>query len=189
LPGLRVLYPAFAEDAAGLLRTAIRSCGPTFFLEPKYLYNRAEALGPRYGSDFAIPFGVGKTRRKGRDASIISYGNTVAMALKVAEELFHDGIDIEVFDIRSIKPLDYDGIIRTTKKTGKVLVVHEDHLFNGIAGEISAIIMEQCFSYLDAPVMRLAAKDIPIGFAKSLENAILPQNADIKKAILELLAY
>lgn len=189
LPGLRVLYPAYAEDAAGLLRTAIRSCGPTFFLEPKYLYNRAEAKGPRYGDDFAIAFGLGKLRREGQDASIITYGNCVHMALSVAEELAQVGHDIEVFDLRSIKPLDYEGICRSAKKTGKVLIVHEDHLFNGIGGEISAVIMENCFMHLDAPVRRLAAKDVPIGFAKVLENAILPQPSEIRSAIIELLEY
>lgn len=189
LPGLRVLYPAFAEDAAGLLRTAIRSCGPTFFLEPKYLYNRAEAKGPHYGSDFAIPMGLGKVRRAGSDASIITYGNTVHMALQIADELAPLGIDLEVFDLRSIKPLDHAGIATTVKKTGKILIVHEDHLFNGIGGEISAVIMEQCFMDLDAPVKRLAALDTPIGFSKNLENAILPQVDDIKRAIIELVEY
>lgn len=189
LPGIRVVAPAFAEDAAGLLRTAIRSSGPTFFLEPKYLYNRAEAKGPMYGPDFALPFGLGKIRRNGSDMSIITYGNTVHMALQVAAELATLGHSIEVFDIRTIKPLDYDGIIKTVRKTGKALVLHEDHLFNGIGGEISAVIMENCFMDLDAPVKRLAARDIPIGFSKILENAILPQGEDIKRASLELLAF
>lgn len=189
LPGIRVLYPAFAEDAAGLLRTAIRSQGPTFFCEPKYLYNRAEAKGPIYGSDFAIPMGLGKVRRAGSDASIICYGNAVHMALQVASELAEKNMSLEVFDLRSIKPLDYEGITASVKRTGKALVLHEDHLFNGIGGEVSALIMEQCFAYLDAPVQRLAALDAPIGFAKTLENAILPQVDDIKRAIIELVEY
>ncbi|OPZ22299.1 MAG: 2-oxoisovalerate dehydrogenase subunit beta [bacterium ADurb.BinA186] len=189
LPGIRVVAPAFAEDAAGLLRTAIRSSGPTFFLEPKYLYNRAEAKGPKYGPDFSVPFGQGKVRRGGSDMSIITYGNTVHMALHVAQELSALGHSIEVFDIRTIKPLDYDGIIKTVRKTGKALVLHEDHLFNGIGGEISAVIMENCFMDLDAPVKRLAARDIPIGFSKILENAILPQIEDIRKASLDLLDF
>jgi 2-oxoisovalerate dehydrogenase E1 component len=189
LPGIRVLYPAFAEDAAGLLRTAIRSEGPTFFLEPKYLYNRSDATGKNYGSDFSIPFGKGKLRRVGTDASVITYGNTVHFALGVAEALAKEGISIEVFDLRSIRPLDEQGICQTVKKTGKVLVLHEDHLFNGIGSEVSAIIMENCFTDLDAPVARLSAKDIPIGFAKVLENAILPQPEGIKKALLDLLSY
>lgn len=189
LPGIRVVYPAFADDAAGLLRTCMRSFGPSFFLEPKYLYNRQEASGPKHDDEFAIPFGVGKIRKAGSDASIITYGNTVHMALAVAEEISDEGFDVEVFDLRSIKPIDRDGIIKTVKNTGKVLVLHEDHLFSGIGGEIVSMIMENCFEHLDAPVMRLAAKDIPIGFAKVLENAILPQKNDIKTAIFELLEY
>lgn len=190
LPGIRVVYPSFADDAAGLLRTAIRSEGPTFFLEPKYLYNRAEAKGPKYGTDFAIPFGKAKIRKPGRDLSIITYGNTVHMALLVAAELkASDNIDIEVVDLRSIRPLDVDGIITTVKNTGKVLILHEDHLFNGIGSEVSAIIMENAFMDLDAPVMRLAAKDIPIGFAKPLENAILPQKDQIRDMALKLAAF
>lgn len=189
LPGLRVVYPAFADDAAGLLRTAIRSVGPTIFLEPKYLYNRAEATGPRFDDEYAIAFGKGKIRREGRDLSIITYGNTVHLCLMVAEELAKQGYAIEVFDLRSIKPLDNNGICATVKKTGKALIVHEDHAFNGIGGEISAIIMERCFMDLDGPVVRIAAKDIPIGFAKVLENATLPQKEDIKNAVIDLLEY
>lgn len=189
LPGLRVVYPAFADDAAGLLRTAIRSEGPTFFLEPKYLYNRPEATGLVHGSDFAIPFGRGRVRRQGEDATIITYGNTVHLALSAAVDAEAKGYSVEVFDLRSIRPIDYAGIAQTVKKTGKVLLVHEDHSFNGIGGEVSAIIMERHFADLDAPVKRVAAKDIPVGFAKSLENAILPQKEDISQALMELLEY
>ncbi len=189
LPGIRVLTPAFADDAAGLLRTAIRSAGPTFFLEPKYLYNRKEACGPTFGKDYAISFGLGKLRRLGSELSIITYGNTVHMALQVADQLAELGHSIEVFDLRSIKPLDYEGICRTAKKTGKVLVLHEDHLFNGIGSEVSAVIMENCFMDLDAPVKRLAAQDIPIGFAKALETAILPQIEQIKAAVIDMLGF
>ena len=189
LPGIRVVYPAYADDAAGLLRTAIRSEGPTFFLEPKFLYNRPAATGQKYGSDFAIPFGKGKIRRAGRDATVITYGNTVHMAVDAADELAKEGFDIEVFDVRSIKPIDTDGIMASVKRTGKVLVLHEDHLFNGVGSEIVALIMEHGFAYLDAPVMRLAAKDIPVAFAKILENAILPQPKDILDSLRNLLAY
>lgn len=189
LPGIRVVYPAFADDAAGLMRTAIRSMGPTFFLEAKYLYNRAEAVGPKYGDDYAVPFGKGKIRREGRDLSIITYGNTVHLALMVADELQSQGHSIEIFDVRSIKPLDHDGITATVKKTGKALIVHEDHLFNGIGSEVSAVIMERCFMDLDAPVQRVAAKDIPVGFSKILEVTTLPQKDDIKNAAISLLEY
>ncbi len=189
LPGVRVVYPAFADDAAGLLRTAIRSNGMTFFLEPKHLYNRAESKGPIYGDDYAIAFGKGKVRRPGRDISVITYGNTVSMALQVAEKLAGEGREVEVFDLRSIKPLDVEGICASVRRTGKALVLHEDHRFNGIGGEVVAEIMEHCFMDLDAPVMRLCALDIPIGFAKTLENEILPSVEKIEVAMRELLQF
>lgn len=189
LPGLRVVYPCFADDAAGLLRTAIRSEGPTFFLEPKYLYNRAEAKAPKLSAEHAVPFGKGRVRREGSDLSVITYGNTTHMVLMAAEVLSKEGIETEVFDLRSIKPLDVDGICATVKRTGKALVVHEDHLFNGIGGEVTAVIMENCFMDLDAPVQRVGALNIPIGFSKVLENATLPQPETIEKAMRDLAAF
>ena len=189
LPGWRVVYPAFADDAAGLLRTAIRSEGPTFFLEPKFLYNRAEAKAPKTSSTYAVPFGVGRVRRSGTDVSIITYGNTVHMSLRVAEKLAADGASIEVFDLRSIKPLDEDGIVASVRRTGKVLIVHEDHMFQGVGGTIAALIADRCFMDLDAPVKRVAALDIPIGFSPILEQATLPSEADIERATRELLAF
>lgn len=189
LPGVRVIYPAFADDAAGLLRTAIRSEGLTFFLEPKYLYNRPEARSPKTTSNFAIPFGQGRVRRSGTDMSIITYGNTVHHSLRVAEKLFAEGHSVEVFDLRCIKPLDVDGICESVRHTGKVLIVHEDHRFQGIGGEIAAVIADHCFMDLDAPVRRVAALDIPIGFSPVLEQATLPQDATIEAAARELLAF
>lgn len=189
LPGLRVVYPSYADDASGLLRTAMRSEGMTFFLEPKFLYNRAEAKGPPTDENFCVPFGKGRVRRPGQDLSIITYGNTVHMCVKVADQLAAEGHDIEVFDLRSIKPLDVDGIEATVKKTGKVLIVHEDHLFQGIGGEVSAIISERCFEDLDGPVRRVGALDIPIGFSPNLEKATLPDAARIEAAIRDLLSF
>jgi 2-oxoisovalerate dehydrogenase E1 component len=189
LPGVRVVYPSFADDASGLLRMAIRSEGMTFFMEPKHLYNRKEAKAPPTDPDFTVPFGLGRTRRSGEDLSVITYGNTVHLALNVADRLGNEGIDVEVFDLRSLKPLDEAGILATVRRTGKALVLHEDHLFGGLGGEVAALISEKCFADLDGPVRRLAAKDIPIGFSKVLENAILPQEADIEAAIRELAAF
>jgi 2-oxoisovalerate dehydrogenase E1 component len=189
LPGIRVVYPSFAEDAAGLLRTAIRSNGPTFFLEPKYLYNRPDAKGPMFDSEFSIPFGSAKIRRAGEDLSVVTYGNTTHMVLNAANQLSEMGIDVEVVDLRSIKPIDKDAICKTIRKTGKLLVIQEDHLFSSIAGEIISIAMENCFMDLDAPIKRLGAKDIPVGFAKSLESETLPQVNDIKNAIIDLAEY
>lgn len=189
LPGIRVVYPSFADDAAGLLRTAIRSEGPTFFLEPKYLYNRSEAKGPKLGAEHAVPFGKGRVRRQGNDLSVITYGNTVHMALVAAENLSKQGIEAEVFDLRSIKPLDVEGICASVRRTGKALIVHEDHIFNGIGAEVSAVIAENCFMDLDAPVQRVGARNIPVGFSKVLENATLPQIETIEKAMSDLAAF
>jgi 2-oxoisovalerate dehydrogenase E1 component len=189
LPGVRVVYPAFADDAAGLLRSAIRSQGLTFFLEPKFLYNRPEARAPKTSDRFAVPFGKGRVRKSGTDASVITYGNTVHHALRVADKLEAEGHSVEVFDLRSIKPLDVEGICESVRRTGKVLVLHEDHMFQGIGGEVAAIISEQCFQDLDAPIKRVAALDIPIGFSPSLEQATLPNDASIEKALRDLLAF
>lgn len=189
LPGIRVVYPSCSDDAAGLLRTAIRSEGPTFFLEPKYLYNRKEARGPKYDDNYAIEFGKGRVLTEGSDLSIITYGNTTHMCVAAAAELEKNGHSVEVFDLRSLKPFDKEGIKKTVKKTGRALIVHEDHLFSGLGGEFSAFITEECFEYLDAPVKRVGAKDIPIGFAKSIEREILPQVDDIFSAAEKLLKY
>ncbi len=189
LPGLRVVYPAFADDAAGLLRTAIRSEGMTFFLEPKFMYNRPEAKAPKGSDRFAVPFGKGRVRRSGTDATVITYGNTVQMALRAADKLEAEGHSVEVFDLRSIKPLDVDGICDTVRRTGKVLIAHEDHWFQGLGGTVAGVIADRCFMDLDAPVKRVAALDIPIGFAPSLEQAILPNADTIEAALRELLAF
>ncbi len=189
LPGIRVMAPAFADDASGMLRTAMRSKGITFFLEPKFLYNRPGAKGPVTDENFCIPFGEGRVRRPGEDLSIITYGNTVHHSLEVADSLATEGWDVEVFDLRSIKPIDSAGIIATVKKTGKVLIVHEDHLFNGIGSEVAAIVSEHCFQDLDGPIRRVAALDIPIGFSPVLEKATLPNVDSIKEAASDLLNY
>ena len=189
LPGIRVVYPAFADDAAGLLRNSIRSEGMTFFLEPKNLYNRVEARAPETTDEYTIPFGKGRFHRRGEDLTLISYGNTIHFCNKVADKLKAEGYDLTVFDLRSIKPLDTEGIVEATRMSGKVLVVHEDHVFNGIAGEVIAQINEHCFMDLDAPVMRHGAKDIPIGFSKILETAILPQLDTIEAEVRKLLAF
>jgi 2-oxoisovalerate dehydrogenase E1 component len=189
LPGVRVVYPAFADDAAGLLRTSIRSEGLTFFLEPKFMYNRPEARAPKTSDKFALPFGKGRVRRSGSDATIITYGNTVHHSLRVAEKLEAEGHSVEVFDLRSIKPLDEEGICETVRRTGKVLIVHEDHWFQGIGGTIASIIADKCFMDLDAPVKRVAAKDIPIGFSPILEVDTLPNDEKIEAALRDLLAF
>lgn len=189
LPGIRVVYPAYADDASGLLRTAIRSEGPTFFLEPKYLYNRKEARAGKTDENYCIPFGKGRVRREGEDLSILTYGNTVHLSVQVADKLAAEGHSVEVFDLRSLKPFDEEGIKATVRKTGKVLIVHEDHLFNGIGAELAAFLSRECFTDLDGPIFRCAAKDIPIGFSPKLERDTLPSEAKIEAAAREALAF
>ena len=189
LPGLRVVYPSFADDAAGLLRTAIRSKGLTLFLEPKALYNdpASEAVVP---DDFEVPFGKAKIRRVGNDLSIITYGNTVPMSLQAGELLMKEmGKSVEVIDIRSLLPLDEETILTSVKKTSRVLVVHEDKVFAGFGGEIAAMITDKAFEYLDAPVKRVGSTFTPVGFNRILEKAILPNTEKIVAAAKELLEY
>ncbi len=189
IPGVRIVYPSFADDAAGLLRTAMRSRGLTLFLEPKAIYNapKAAAVIPE---DFEVPFGKARIRRSGTDLSIITYGNTTHFCLEVAEAIEKElGKSIEVVDIRSIVPLDKETIISSIKKTNRVLVVHEDKVFGGFGGEIAAIISNEAFQYLDAPVRRVGSTYTPVGFNRILEAAILPNNQRVYDAAKELLDY
>jgi 2-oxoisovalerate dehydrogenase E1 component len=186
IPGVRIVYPSFADDAAGLLRTTIRSRGMTLFLEPKALYNAPKAA-TFVPDEFEVPFGKARVRRVGSDLSIITYGNTTHMCLEVAEILQKEhSISAEVIDIRSIIPLDEESILASVKKTSKALVVHEDKLFAGFGGEIAAIIAEKAFEHLDAPVMRVGSEFIPVGFNRILEGAILPNTQKILSAALRL---
>ncbi len=188
-PGIRVVYPSFADDAAGLLRTSMRSKGPTLFLEPKALYNakQAETVVP---DDYEVPFGKARVRRAGKDLSIITYGNTTHMCLQVADEIAREtGKEIEVIDIRSLIPLDSETILQSVRKTNKALVVHEDKVFGGFGGELVSQIAEFGFEYLDAPVKRVGSTFTPVGFHKNLEAAILPSVKKIHQAATDLLNY
>jgi 2-oxoisovalerate dehydrogenase E1 component len=189
LPGLRIVYPSFADDAAGLLRTSMRSEGPTVFLEPKSLYNDplAETMVP---DDFEVPFGKARIRREGSDLSIITFGNTTPMSMQVAEKIEKEmSRSVEVLDIRSLIPLDKESILKSVKKTGRVLVVHEDKVFAGFGGELASIIADEAFEYLDAPVKRVGSTFTPVGFNRKLEKAILPNVEKIYKAAKEMLEY
>jgi 2-oxoisovalerate dehydrogenase E1 component len=190
LPGLRVVMPAFADDAVGMLRHAMRSRGITFFLEPKYLYNQVFAKAPNPGENFEIPFGKARVRREGTDLSIITYGTTVHWSLRAASQLKEEhGIEAEVVDLRSLVPMDIDAIVNSVRKTSKALVVHEDKEFTGFGGEIVAQIAEKCFDSLDGPVMRVGAPYSPVPFSKILERAVLPQVEGIYEKALELAKY
>jgi 2-oxoisovalerate dehydrogenase E1 component len=188
IPGVRIVYPSFADDAAGLLRTSIRSRGMTMFMEPKALYQdpKAATVVP---DDFEVPFGKARIRREGTDISIITYGNTTHLSLQAAQKLQDEGISVEVLDLRSLVPLDEEAVIETVKKTNKALVVHEDKVFGGFGGEIATFIMENAFEYLDAPVKRVGSTYTPVGFNRILEKAILPSAEKIYNAVKELIKY
>jgi 2-oxoisovalerate dehydrogenase E1 component len=188
LPGIRVVVPAFADDAAGLLRTSMRSKGCTVYLEPKALYNAKYAM-TAVPEDFEVPFGKARIRREGQHLSIITYGNTVHFSLEAAEVLSKEGIEVEVLDLRSLNPLDYDAIVATVKKTHRALVVHEDKVFGGFGGEIVGAINEHAFEHLDAPVRRVGSTFTPVGFNRILERATLPDMNKILVAARDLLNY
>ena len=188
LPGIRVVVPAFADDAAGLLRTSIRSRGITLYLEPKFLYNSPLARS-RVPRDFAVPFGKARLRRTGTDLTIVAYGTPVHFALEAAATLATEGKEVEVLDLRSLVPLDFDAIAASVKKTSRVLVVHEDKVHGGFGGEIVARIAADCFEYLDAPVERVGSTFTPVGFNRILERAILPSAEKVLEAARKTLAY
>jgi 2-oxoisovalerate dehydrogenase E1 component len=188
-PGVRIVYPSFADDTAGLLRTSIRSEGFTMFLEPKALYNSPIASTP-IPDDFEVPFGKARIRREGTDLSVITYGNTSHMCLQAAEKLsLESGASIEIIDLRSLVPLDKEQILSSVRKTGKALIVHEDKVFSGFGAELSAMIAEEAFEYLDGPVRRVGSSFTPVGFNRILEKAILPNTEKIEAVMKELLEY
>lgn len=189
LPGARIVCPSFADDAAGLLRTSMRSKGFTLFLEPKALYNWVEAAAV-VPEDFEVPFGKARIRREGTDLSIITYGNTTHFCLHAAERLEKEGgWKVEVIDIRSLIPLDKEAIFESVKKTSKALVVHEDKVFSGFGAELAAMIGGEMFRYLDGPVERVGSTFTPVGFNPILEKEILPDEAKIYEAAKNLLEY
>ncbi|HYE66674.1 MAG TPA: dehydrogenase E1 component subunit alpha/beta [Pyrinomonadaceae bacterium] len=189
IPGLRVVYPSNALDANGLLRTAIRADDPVLFLEHKHLYRQAYNKSQYPPEDFMIPFGKAKTVREGTDLSIITYGALVQRSLVAAKQAEQQGINVEVIDLRTLAPYDWNTIAATVKKTSKVIVAHEDSLSFGYGAEIAARINDELFEYLDAPVRRVAALDTFVAYAPQLEDAILPQVDDVAQAITELYGY
>jgi 2-oxoisovalerate dehydrogenase E1 component len=189
IPGLRVVYPSNALDANGLLRTAIRCDDPVMFLEHKHLYRQAYNKSQYPPDDFMIPFGKAKTVREGNDLSIITYGALVQRSLLAARQAEQQGISVEVIDLRSLQPYDWNAITATVKKTNKVIVAHEDSLSFGYGAEIAARIADELFEHLDAPVRRVAAMDTFVAYAPQLEDTILPQSSDVAKAITELKMY
>lgn len=186
IPGLRVVYPSSALDAAGLLRTAIRCDDPVLFLEPKHLYRQTHNKGEAPGPDFMIPFGKARVVRRGTDLSVITYGSTVHRAVQAARQAEAEGIQVEVLDLRTLSPYDWEAVKATVTRTRRVLVAHEDTLAWGYGAEIAARIADELFFELDAPVKRLAAKDTWVAYHPSLEDEILPQASDFLQAYLDL---
>jgi len=186
-PGLKVVAPSTAWDAKGLLKAAIRDDNPVVYFEHKYLYRRAK--GPVPEGDEIVPIGEAAVRREGSDLTVVSYGAMVAPALEAADRLSKDGIEVEVIDLRTLLPFDRAAIFRSVEKTNRALVVHEDVKTLGIGAEISAVLMEERFDHLDAPVMRLTYPDTHPPFSHVLESANLPDADKITDALRRLAAY
>ncbi len=190
VPGLRVVCPSTALDANGLLRTAIRCDDPVLFLEHKHLYRQTYNKAPNPGPNFMIPFGKAKVVREGRDLTVVTYGAVVQRSLIAAKELEErDGVSVEVIDLRSLSPVDWEAIRASVTKTNKVLVAYEDAQSWGYGAEIAARIADECFSWLDAPVKRVASTDTFVGYAPKLEDFILPQVEDLAQAMRDLHAF
>jgi pyruvate/2-oxoglutarate/acetoin dehydrogenase E1 component len=187
-PGLKIVYPATPRDAKGLLKAAIRDDDCVLFFEHKYLYRRIREPVPP--GDEVVPIGRARVAREGNDVSIITYAAMVWKALEAAAQVEReDGLSVEVLDLRSLLPLDDDAIVATVKKTNRVLIAQEDAATGGIAGEITARINELAFEWLDAPVRRVAAHDVPLPYAPALEDFVLPQTSDLVRAVRWLAAY
>jgi 2-oxoisovalerate dehydrogenase E1 component len=187
---MRVVFPSNALDAAGLLRTAIRCDDPVLFLEHKRLYRETFGRAPDPGPDYTIPFGKAKIVQPGTDLTVITYGAVVPRALQAAQKLEREqGAKVELIDLRCLNPFDWETIAASVSKTNRALVAYEDTLSWGYGAEIAARIADQLFDHLDAPVRRVAAKDVFVAYQPILEDAILPQAEDLLRAMKELAEY
>jgi 2-oxoisovalerate dehydrogenase E1 component beta subunit len=187
-PGLKVICPAFPSDAKGLLKSAVRDDNPCVYLEHKWLYRRVKELVPEDPA-FLVPIGKADVKREGSDVTIVTYGAMVHRALDAAESLAGRGVSAEVVDLRTIVPLDEETVIASIAKTSRALVLYESHRFLGVGAEVAAMIAEKAFEHLDAPVERLAPPNTPVPFSPPLEDAYLPQVADIEAAVERLSAW
>lgn len=186
-PGLKVIAPATARDAKGLMKSAIRDNNPVLFFEHKFLYRRVKEELP--AEDYTVEIGKARVYREGRNLSVITYGAMVYVAQDAAEILAKEGIELEILDLRTLLPLDRDAIRETVEKTNRVIVLHEDTKTGGIAGEIAAIINEEAFDSLDAPIVRITSMDAPVPFSPPLEKAFLPQVEDVVREARKLVKY
>ncbi|MCY4643099.1 MAG: dehydrogenase E1 component subunit alpha/beta [Bacteriovoracales bacterium] len=189
IPGIRVVYPSHAADAAGLLRTAIRSDDPVLFLEHKHLYYQGYNRTADPGDEYMIPFGLGKIVKEGRDITLLTWGALVQKSLDAAKRAESEGHSVEVIDVRTLVPFDMDILKKSLSKTNRLLIAHEECQTSGFAGEIAAKVNEECFEYLDAPILRVSSKDSHVPYCPSLEEDILPQTDDIFHKLNELLNY
>jgi 2-oxoisovalerate dehydrogenase E1 component len=188
-PGIHVVFPSNAADAAGLLRTAIRCDDPVLFLEHKHLYRQTYNKGTYPGPDYTIPFGRASVRREGTDVTVLTWGALVQRSLLAAQQAERDGISVRVIDLRTITPCDWETIGQAVRETNRIVIAHEDTLTSGFGAEIAARIAEHHFEYLDAPVLRVAAMDTPVAYCPDLEEEILPQSSDVLAAIRKVAAY
>ena len=187
--GLKIVEPATAYDAKGLIKAAIRDPDPVLYFEHKKLYRMPRLREELPEDDYIVEIGKARTAREGRDVSIITFGAQVLTALDAAEELEKEGLDIEVIDLRTLAPLDKESILRSVRKTSRALILHEASLTGGIGGEIAAIISAEAFEWLDAPVVRVASIDTPVPYSPPLEDYYLPQVKDVVEAARKLAAY
>jgi 2-oxoisovalerate dehydrogenase E1 component len=188
-PGLRVVCPATALDANGLLRTAIRCDDPVIFLEHKHLYRQTYNKAAYPGPNFMIPFGKAKIVREGTDVTVVTYGATVQRAFAAANQVADEGISVEVIDLRSLSPWDKETVYASVKKTNRVVVAYEDSISWGYGSEIASRIADDCFAWLDAPVRRIGSTDTFVGYAPRLEDAILPQIEDFRNAYQDIVKF
>jgi 2-oxoisovalerate dehydrogenase E1 component beta subunit len=189
-PGLKIVYPATAYDAKGLIKAAIRDDDPVLFFEHKWLYRRPQSREVLPAEEYVVPLGKARIHRDGADLTIVTYAAMVHTSLEAAERLEReDGLSVEVLDLRTLLPLDEEAIVGSVKKTNRVLIVHEDTRTGGIAGEIAMRISEHAFEWLDAPILRVTALDTPIPFSPPLEDYFLPQVEDLVRAARYLVGY
>lgn len=188
-PGLKMVEPSTPYDAKGLIKAAIRDDDPVIFFEHKLLYRNPKIKQEVPEEDYIVPIGKAVTRREGRDMTVLTYGAMVYTAMDAAERLEEEGIEAEVIDLRTLLPFDREAVIESVKKTSKVIILHEATRTGGMAGELTAVINEEAFEYLDGPVMRVTAIDTPVPYAPPLEEFFLPQVDDVLKAARELAGY